>query len=57
LLDELRSLLGREQLDDLRAALERRPIVKQNGAVFVLNGESVALPSEAVHFEKLVLTN
>ena len=44
LLNRLQSVLDDEQLDDLRAALERRPIVKQSGVRFVTNGRQIVAP-------------
>jgi hypothetical protein len=54
LLVQLQSVLDDGQLDDLRAALGRRPLVKQNGHV-VINGQ-VALPGpQDVRLLNLVL--
>lgn len=45
LLRELQSVLDDGQLDDLRAALDRRPIVKQGGHTFVVNGQQMVFPT------------
>jgi len=45
LLDRLETVLADDQLDDLRAALERRPIVKQSGFRFVANGQQISFPT------------
>ena len=56
LLEQLHTLLDDEQLDDLRAALERRPIVKQNGAAFAINGQQFVFPAQGeVRIQNLVL--
>ena len=53
LLEQLQALLDDEQLDDLRAALERRPIVKQNVGFVVRGGVFPAQGEGQIH--KLVL--
>jgi hypothetical protein len=56
LLNELQSVLDDEQLDDLRAALDRRPIVKQGGHTFVVNGQQMVFPApQGVRIQNLVL--
>ena len=56
LLNELQSVLDDEQLDDLRAALDRRPIVKQGGHTFVVNGQQMVFPApQGVRTQNLVL--
>jgi hypothetical protein len=61
LLERLKPLLDDEQIDDLRAALERRPIVKQNAAKVVVNtqfgvpGSSPSPRGGVAVFQNLVL--
>jgi hypothetical protein len=55
LLNGLQSVLDDGQLDDLRAALERRPIVKQGGHTFVVNGQQMVPTPQGVRMQNLVL--
>jgi len=60
LLTELRSVLDDQQRDDLRAALERRPLVKQGGAHFAVVErvilDSMTKQTQEFRMQNLLLT-